>query len=276
MHNSESRNGAYQAELGRSFAIEYPLLSKPAEKLANKISADTITVFGAAAGITGSYFLGFPDKAIQTIDKLSGGRIQLTRKQIRIAGAILLGTSYVCDLLDGAVARKSKEGETRHGKVIDGIVNKMIDISPAIFALSKAHALDDKATWITYEALAPVSTMIRSRGLSHDIPISKTGIAARIGRLPFLVGSLVSENNRNTLGKIMNAQFVLDCIHRYMQIAKSGNQKAIDETHTDLIQYVILFAASRALNLSPLPQELTTVGLELAKLAQVKIKEAYR
>lgn len=276
MATREVLNGAYCAEPGRPFAREYELFARPAEKIANKIPADLITVFGAATGVAGSYFLGFPDEAIETLGKISSGRFKLTHNQVKVTGAVLLGVSYVCDLLDGAVARKSTEGETRHGRVIDGIVNKIVDISPALFTLSAAKTFDDKATWLTYEVLAPVSTMIRSEGLHHGIPIAKTGLGARIGRLPFLVSSLVFKEKRNLLGKVMTAQLVIDCIHRYSQIVNSGNQEAIEAVHADLAQYVALFAASRISGLAPLEQELTTVGLELSKLAQVKIKEAYR
>lgn len=274
MSVKEGVNG-YYSEAGRAFASEYALVEKPAEAIANKIPADAITVFGAFAGITGSYLLGFPHEAIQIIQKVSGGHIKLTCNQTRVTGALLLGISYACDVLDGAVARKSEKGETKYGKVLDAIANKMIDISPAVFILSNAQTTEKRTIWESYRTLAPVSTMIRSRGLQHDIPISKTGFCARIGRLPFLIASLIFQQKRDVLGKVLSMQLVIDCIYRYTQIIKTGNREAIEAVQNDVFEYITLFLGSQVIGGKSLEKELTIVGLELAKLTQVKIKEAY-
>lgn len=266
---------AYIIEPGRSFSPEYAILSKPAEVLADRIPADAITAVGAVAGITGSFLLGFPEEAIQRAQRISGGRLTPSIKQLKIAGGIALGVSYLCDLLDGAVARKSTGGETKHGKVFDGIVNKAVDTSPAIFELFKAKSLDTKATWLSYVALAPVSTMIRSIGLSHDIPITKTGLGARVGRVPVLISSLLFERKRNLFGKLLVMQLIADSIHRYKQITNSGNNDARDNVNHELVRYFMLVLLGRTIP-QRLPRELAMFGLALAKLAQIKIREAYK
>lgn len=269
------RNNTYAIEPGRSFAPEYIIFSKPAEVLADRIPADAITAVGAAAGVTGSFLLGSPEEAIQRAQRISGGRLTPSIKQLKIAGGITLGISYLCDLLDGPVARKSAEGETKHGKVFDGIVNKAVDTSPAIFELLKAKSLDTKTTWLSYAVLAPVSTIIRSIGLSHDIPIAKTGLGARIGRIPVLVSSLLFERKRNLFGKLLVTQLIADSIHRYRQIVNSGNNDARDNVSSELVQYFMLVLLGRTIS-QRLPRELVTFSLTLAKLMQIKIKEAYR
>lgn len=266
-------DSTYTQEPGRNIAREYVALSWIAEKLANRIDPNVITLLGAAAGVLGTYLLGFPDQAIPKIEQLSKGLLKPPKGMLRVTGACLLAFSYISDVLDGAVARKSIKGESKSGIVLDGIVNKVVDTSTALFALHYAKTADDKATWGTNIALAPVSTMIRSAGLEHGVPISKTGWGARIGRIPITVGALVFQNHRNLFGKILIGQFILDSTLRYNQIRNSGNKEAQERINTDLSQYAHLVLIGSTIP-TPLPAEVATFGLELGKLAQVKIREA--
>lgn len=266
----------YSQEPGRKVAREYIVLSWLAEKLANKIDADVITVSGAVAGVIGSWFLGFPDQSTKAIERVSHGHIRPLRDNLRIVGGVSLAFAYFCDVLDGAVARKSNKGESKHGTVLDGIVNKIVDTSPAIFALSEAKTFDDRATWLTHETLAPVSTLIRAVGIEYGIPIAKTGWGARIGRIPITVAGLIFENRRNFFGKVLIAQFIGDSIYRYRQIVNSGNEQALHKVNQDLAEYALLVLAGRETAQNSNLREVVTFGVEMGKLAEVKIREAYK
>lgn len=275
MREREIRRDSLTAEPGR-IAYEHIILKPVASELTKRgIPADAITVFGAFAGVLATWLLSSPEDTGKNIEKISGGRFKLTKGQTRTIGGLLLGISYFCDLLDGPVARLSEQGETKHGMVMDGVVNKIVDTSLAVFELAKATTLDTKATWMSYLTLAPVSTMIRSVGIQHNIPIPKTGLGARIGRIPFIVGAMFFEEKRNLLGKILLAQLVGDSIHRYLQIVRSTNKEARGEVNRDLGEYFVIALLSRTIPQKGFPRELVTLGLELAKLAQVKIQEAY-
>lgn len=269
-------NGGYAKELGRPVAVEYHILSRPAEIVANRVNADHITVCGAILGIVGSFLFGFPEDATQAVERLSRGHLKLSRRATRTIGIVALGTSYLFDLLDGAVARKSSRGETKHGVVLDGIVNKMVDTSPAIIAILRAKTLDEWTTWSLYKFLAPVSTIIRSVGLQYDIPIAKTGLGARIGRIPMIVSAMLFENRRSLFGKILVGQLIADSIHRYRQVVNSGNREAQAQVQQDLAEYSGLFLLGTALSPNHILREAVTTGLGFLKLAQVKIGEAYR
>jgi phosphatidylglycerophosphate synthase len=249
---------------------------KPAEIIANRINADYITICGGILGIAGSFLLGSPKDATQIIEKLSRGHMKLSKKTARTVGAVTLATSYFFDLIDGEVARKSSGGGTKHGIILDGIVDKIVDISPAIFASRGAKTFDERLTWSLYRYLAPVSTMIRSVGLQHDIPIAKTGWGARVGRIPMLVSAMLFENRRSLFGKILVGQLIADSINRYGQIINSGNKEAQTQVQQDLAEYNRLFWLSTTLSPNCAAKELTTTGLGLLKLTQVKIREAYK
>lgn len=266
----------YSQEPGRRVAPEYIVLDWLAGKLANKINPDVITVSGAVAGVIGSWLLGFPDHAIRTIEQSSNGHLRPPRGKLRITGAVSLAFAYFCDVLDGAVARKSTKGESKHGIVLDGIVNKVVDTTPAIFALSQAKTFDDKTTWLAHGILAPISTMIRSVGIEHEIPIAKTGWGARIGRIPITVAALLFEDQRNFFGKVLVTQFIGDSIHRYRQIVNSGNEQATQRINEDLAEYACLTLIGRGSLKNPTLREVIALGLGLAKLAQVKIRESYK
>lgn len=263
----------YGAEPGRHYALEYPLFAKPAEVLAKKgVPADVVTLFGAVAGVTGSYLVMYPGQVREKIVEFSSGRITPSINQVRAAGTIVLGISYTCDLLDGAMAAKSVGGETKHGRVLDGIINKIVDIAPAVFELEKARSGDTKLTWFSYQVLAPVSTIVRSIGLRHDVEIAKTGLNARVGRLPLLIASMMCESKRNLLGKLLIGQILADTIQRYNQIARAGNEDALEEVHRELLKYftaVLLAKVSGANNFSVLTEEIVA-------LADTITDEAYR
>lgn len=263
-----------EGEIGRKRAVEYELFSKPAELLADKVLADSITAVGAAVGIVGSYFLAAPEEAIRSIEQMTGGKLNPTKSQIKTAGAISLGASYVCDLLDGTVARKSETGETFHGRIFDGIANKAVEMTPAVIFSMKAKGINEKATWLSYLFTSPMATMIRSRGIANDVPISKAGLAARVGRTPPLIVSLLSESKRGLAGKLMTLQSVGSAISRYKQIKDAGDETAIGEVNKDLLEYTALFVLGRVMFKNPLQRELLILGLELAKLGQVKFAEA--
>lgn len=271
---AERIGDAYTSESGRHYALEYRVLSGIADRLANRVPADAITALGALFGIVGSYCLISPENASKKVETFSKGRLRFSRKLTRFLGGAGLGISYVCDLLDGAVAKKSDQGETNHGKILDGIVNKIVDISPALFNIAKAEKSDtaSAATWQFYQALAPVSTMIRSEGLAHSIPIAKTGIYARVGRLPFLVASMLFEGKSDFFGKVLTCQILADSFYRYQQIVRSGNKEAVRATNRDLVEY---FGAT-ILSGVVLRKPTFSLFVGLVKLAQVKIKEAYK
>lgn len=263
-----------EGDIGRKRAIEYELFGKPAELLANRVPADNITALGFTLGVVGSRFLAAPEDAIKEIEQLSGNMLYPTRAQIKIAGGIALATSYVCDLLDGAVARKSRNGETFHGTVFDGMANKLVDTTPALIFMTKAQSIDERVTWLSYIFTAPMASMIRSRGIANSVPVPKTGFGARVDRVPILLASLFKENSRNSAGKVLTFQAVSSAIERYRQIRNSGNSEAIAAVNKDLLEYTALFIIARAMGTKPLRKELLTLGLELAKLGHVKLSEA--
>ena len=263
-----------EGDIGRKRAIEYEVFAKPAELLANRVSADSITAVGAAVGTVGSYFLASPEDAIRSMEQLSGGKLHPTRKQIRIAGALALGASYVCDLLDGAVARKSTNGETFYGTVFDGMVNKLVDTTPALIFAAKANGLNEKAAWLSYIFTSPMASMIRSRGVANNIPVPKTGFGGRASRVPVLLAGLANESLRGLAGKVLTLQSTISAISRYKQIKDSGSNEAIEDVNRDLLEYVALFVLGRVVVGDSMQKEVVTLGLELAKLGHVKLSEA--
>lgn len=262
-----------EQEPGRRRAIEYSIFSKPADLLANRVPADAITVVGVTTGVVGSYLMSLPEDAAKHIRDISGGILDPTKRQVKLAGALALGASYVCDLLDGAVARKST-GETFHGTIFDGIANKIVDTAPVMFFLNRAKNKREIATWLSFLFVAPMTTMIRSRGLSEGVPMSKTGLGARVGRVPVLLAGLIFENKRNLVGQVLAVQAASSAFIRYEKVRRSGNRDALDAVNRDLLEYVATFFVARVLGGKGLPRELLTLGLELAKLGQVKVSEA--
>lgn len=269
---AERIGDVYTSEPGRHYALEYRVFSGIADRLVNRVPADVITASGALFGIVGSYCLISPENASKKVETFSKGRLRFSRKLTRFFGGAGLGVSYVCDLLDGAVAKKSDQGETKHGKILDGIVNKIVDVSPALFNIVKAKKFDTVATWQLYQTLAPVSTMIRSEGLAYGIPIAKTGIGARVGRLPFLVASMLLEEKSDFFGKVLTCQILADSYYRYQQIVRSGNKEAVRATNRDLVEYFGATILSGVVLRNPT----FSLCVSLVKLAQVKIKEAYK
>lgn len=264
----------YTKEPGRPNAKEYRILSPVASFLANKINPDWLTLSGAFFGTVGTYLLSYPKETAQKIEQFTKGSLKLSETAIRAGGAIGVLISYIFDVLDGAVARKSEKGETKHGLVIDGLVNKITDITPSVTSLWKKQDADTLLTQGLFRTLAIGSTMVRSAGIEHDVPIAKTGLFARIGRLPLQWGGLLLEGQRNLIGKALVAQVGFDLRHRYKQIASSGKKEAIRQTRTDLLELFGSRLIAYAISDDPKTRELIAGGLELLKLIEVKTREA--
>lgn len=274
-HMSKEFEGQSFVKEPGKLPIHKKLVGRIADKLANNVDADVITGLGAALGVAGSYLLTSPEDAINKMRFLTHDKVIPTKLQVRVAGGVALGLSYFCDILDGDVARKSAKGPTKYGTVFDGVVDKTVDTSPALFLLSSAKTLDERLTWLAYMGLAPISSGIRSTGIAHDIPIPKTGLGARIGRIPVMVSALLFKNKRTALGKVLVLQLVADSIHRYKQIVDSGNTEAVDEVNSNLAQHLGLFILGQLSSEKTLPKSMITLGLELAKFTQIKMKEVY-
>lgn len=269
----EQKPYGYAQEPGRSNAREYNFFAPLGEICADKIDANVFTLSGAVAGVVGSYCLTYPEEVREKLKDISQGRIYPSKRAVLTAGGVLLFTSYIFDMLDGATARKSKKGETEFGLVADGIVNKIVDISVATFSLWKNKDRDSRTTWGIYRDLAISATMIRSIGIEHDVPISKAGFLARAGRVPLNILSMVYEDGRNITGKVLGVQAALSAKDRFDQIVNSGNKKAIRQVVSDLCEQY----ESHLIGVNipdPRIREVVVTLLQLYKLAEVKMREA--
>lgn len=262
-----------EQDIGRNRAVEFEIFKKTAEVLVDYISPDKITAVGAVTGVVGSYCLASPEAVIGVVEKYSGNRIKPTTSEVKIAGSVALSVSYICDLLDGAVARQSKKGETFHGTVFDGMADKLVDSMPALILASKADSGLQQFLWRSYAFLSPIASMIRSRGISYDIPIAKTGFGGRASRIPVLLTGLFTDELRDLSALILSSQSFMSSVVRYKTVHESGNLEAINEVNQDLIQYMTLYLLGTNLD-GETKRDFVTFGLELLKLGHVKLSEA--
>lgn len=271
-----SKSSGYNSEPGRHYALEYDVLKRSADVFVEAgVSANTITAVGAVLGAIGTALLTKPSQFADKIEQITVGKIKPSVGVVKSAGAIAFALSCFGDLQDGAVAKRSQNGETKFGKVFDGFVNKIIDTTPALCMQVWPESQREALAGSLYTILAPLSTMIRSIALEHDVPIPKTGVGSRVGTVATLSVGYTVERWRGRangwLGGILTAQRLVDIGIRYRTVIRSGDEEAIQQVNKDITEYFGLVLIGKALSDNPL----LPFGLEMAKLLDVKVGEAY-